>query len=158
MFSAFARKEVIVSAGAIESPKLLMLSGIGPKSHLEEMGIPVEIDLPVGRNMQSHVGLTEPTFTLEESVAFSLIADLTNPLNFVKYALWGEGPFRKPAAYEGSGFYRTGTNNDSRPDVQIFFISGHKGSDGGLFGADMYNHHPDQVRTRLQFYELKVSD
>ena len=145
VFSAFARREVIVSAGAVESPKLLMLSGIGPDKHLEEMDIPVKVNLPVGRNMQSHIGLAEPTFTLEENVAFSLIADLANPLNYVKYALWGEGAFRKPVAYEGSGFYRTGTNNDSWPDVQIFFISGHKGSDGGLFGADMYNHHPDQV-------------
>ena len=147
-FSAFARREVIVSSGAIESPKLLMLSGIGPREHLEARGISVEVDLPVGRNMQSHVGLMEPTFTVEERVSFSLFADLANPLNYVKYALWGEGPFRKPSAYEGSGFYRTGLNNDSWPDVQIFFISGHMGSDGGLFGADMYNHHPDQVRPR----------
>ena len=157
VFSAFARREVIVSAGAVESPKLLMLSGIGPGEHLEEMGITTEVDLPVGRNMQSHIGLAEPTFTLEESVAFSLAADLSNPLNYVKYAIWGEGPFRKPAAYEASGFYKTGTNNDSWPDVQIFFISGHKGSDGGLFGADMYNHHPDQVRPWTTQFPRKMN-
>lgn len=51
-----ASAEVIVSAGAIASPKLLMLSGIGPRAHLEEMGIPLRRDLPgVGENFQDHL-------------------------------------------------------------------------------------------------------
>jgi choline dehydrogenase-like flavoprotein len=50
-----ARREVVVSCGAIDSVKLLQLSGIGPRSVLEAAGVPVEIDLPgVGENLQDH--------------------------------------------------------------------------------------------------------
>jgi choline dehydrogenase len=55
---ARARDEVVVSAGALHSPKLLMLSGIGPAEHLREHGIPVVADLPgVGQNLQDHLQL-----------------------------------------------------------------------------------------------------
>lgn len=48
-------KEIILSAGALHSPQILMLSGISPAKSLEEAGIPVKIELPgVGRNLQNH--------------------------------------------------------------------------------------------------------
>ncbi|XP_077979895.1 alcohol dehydrogenase [acceptor]-like [Glandiceps talaboti] len=49
------QKEIILSAGTIASPQLLMLSGVGPREHLEDLGIPVVCDLPVGDNLQDHI-------------------------------------------------------------------------------------------------------
>ena len=47
--------EIILSAGAVGSPQLLLLSGVGPAEHLQQMGIPVVVDLPgVGRNLNDH--------------------------------------------------------------------------------------------------------
>ena len=52
-----ARRAVVVCAGSMNTPRLLMLSGVGPADHLKEMGIPVAADLPgVGSNLQEHIG------------------------------------------------------------------------------------------------------
>lgn len=57
---AFASKAVILSAGVIGTPKLLMLSGIGPKDHLQQLNISPVIDLPVGDNLHDHVTTGKP--------------------------------------------------------------------------------------------------
>ena len=60
--------EVVVSAGAIQSPQLLMLSGVGPADHLEELGVDVKHDLPgVGRNLQDHLRVNV-AYETEEAV------------------------------------------------------------------------------------------
>jgi choline dehydrogenase len=53
--SVYAEKEVILSAGAIDSPRILMLSGIGPTADLAAIGIQAKVDLPVGQGLQDHV-------------------------------------------------------------------------------------------------------
>lgn len=61
VINVFASREVILSAGAINSPQLLLLSGIGPRKHLEEMGIDVFLDSPrVGGNLRDHPIVTVP--------------------------------------------------------------------------------------------------
>ena len=55
MVRAYAEREVVVAAGVVESPKLLMLSGVGPAAHLRSVGIDVRVDLPgVGENLHDH--------------------------------------------------------------------------------------------------------
>ncbi|XP_076082604.1 choline dehydrogenase, mitochondrial-like [Mytilus galloprovincialis] len=51
----FAKHEVILSAGFIRSAQILMLSGIGPRKHLQQMKIPLTVDLPVGQNLYDHL-------------------------------------------------------------------------------------------------------
>jgi len=61
-------KEVLLSAGPINSPQLLMLSGIGPEDHLAELGIPIISSLEVGKNLQDHIGLGGLTFLINKEV------------------------------------------------------------------------------------------
>ncbi|XKL64716.1 hypothetical protein PGB90_004802 [Kerria lacca] len=63
----FCKKEVILSAGSAGSPQIMMLSGIGPKTHLQEMGINVIEDLKVGYNLQDHVHMQHIIIRLNES-------------------------------------------------------------------------------------------
>ncbi|XP_063835237.1 ecdysone oxidase-like [Ostrinia nubilalis] len=71
-----ATKEVILAAGVVKSPQLLMLSGIGPASHLKTFNIPVLSDLPVGQNLRDRVGLVVP-FKMQASSALTTISDPT---------------------------------------------------------------------------------
>ncbi|KAF9806510.1 hypothetical protein SFRURICE_001305 [Spodoptera frugiperda] len=62
-YTFLATKEVILSAGAVNSPQTLMLSGVGPKSHLKSKNIPVLVDSPkVGQNLQDHCIIPVPIF------------------------------------------------------------------------------------------------
>lgn len=86
-----ARHGVVLSAGALNTPRLLMLSGIGPATHLAGMGIDVVRDLPgVGGNLQDHVGLhlinTVDMHTLNNDAH-----GLRAPLQVMRYALFGTG-------------------------------------------------------------------
>ena len=60
-----ASKEIVLSAGSIATPQILMLSGVGPADHLTEKGIfPVIADLPVGKNLHDHVGIIGMVFLI----------------------------------------------------------------------------------------------
>ncbi|MBO9498836.1 MAG: GMC family oxidoreductase N-terminal domain-containing protein [Novosphingobium sp.] len=113
-----ARREVLVSGGAFNSPQLLMLSGIGPAQHLKDMGIEVLHDLPgVGQNLQDHpIGLTfwaaaKPN-TFESQLRLDRLA-----ANLVRWMLTGKGtPAQSPLTIQG--FLRSDETQE-RPDIQF---------------------------------------
>lgn len=71
-FRVRADKEIILSAGAVNSPQILMLSGVGPKTELEKHKIPVIKELKVGHNLQDHVGLGGLTFLINKEDSITL--------------------------------------------------------------------------------------
>jgi choline dehydrogenase len=121
-----ASKEVIVSAGAVNSPQLLMLSGIGPCEELKALGIECIRDLPVGKNLHDHIFLPE-IFKTEEK--HGLGADDENISNFAQYLLSGTGPLGI-SPVEVTGFIDTksplrGNSFSKRsPDLQFHFAVG----------------------------------
>ena len=113
-----ARKEIVLSAGAIASPQLLMLSGIGPKKHLEDLGIPVKVDLPVGMNLQNH--LIIPQF-LKINAPYGITLDYAKSfISKMKYKMFGTGPLSS-TTLEATGFFYTKRAEKGRtfPDIQI---------------------------------------
>ncbi len=109
-----ADAEVILSAGAIGSPQILMLSGIGPRSHLREMGIDVRVDSPgVGQNLQDH----PVTPALFYTKGASDLAEFLTMGNMVKALKAGRGPLTSNVG-EAGGFFRSNDALDL-PDLQF---------------------------------------
>ncbi|CAN7945149.1 unnamed protein product, partial [Ixodes hexagonus] len=128
--SVRARQEIILSAGSISSPQLLMLSGIGPRQHLESLGIRVISDLPVGENLQDHIGGAGISFSINDSV--SVVRKRFNPKTAFDYFLKGRGPLTVFGGVEGVGFLRTKfSTEDDWPDAEIHFVSSSPAADGG---------------------------
>ena len=71
VFQTYARKEVILSGGTVNTPQILMLSGIGPGQHLRHLGIPPIADLPAGQNLMDHFGTFSIVGTLDKDVTLS---------------------------------------------------------------------------------------
>ncbi len=115
-----ARREVIVAAGAVDSPKLLQLSGIGDAEALAVMGIPSQRHLPaVGANLQDHLCASfyyranRPTLN---GTFGSLFGQASLGL---RYVLTRKGPFAMSVNQAG-GFFR-GDAGESRPNIQLYF-------------------------------------
>jgi choline dehydrogenase len=110
---ADVHREVVLSAGTINSPQLLMLSGVGEAEHLREHDIEIQHDLPgVGRNLQDHL----VTFVVCESTGTHTLDDADNPEHLETYAQQRRGPLTSNIA-ESGGFVRTDPDL-SAPDLQ----------------------------------------
>jgi len=116
-----ARREVIVAASSINSPKILMLSGIGPGAHLQENGIRVLADRPgVGRNLQDHLEL----YIQQEATRPITLNSVLNP--FSKALIGAQWLFFKTGLgatnhFEAAAFVRSRAGIDY-PDIQYHFI------------------------------------
>nr|NVI72543.1 putative glucose dehydrogenase [Cucujiformia] len=125
-----ARKEVILSAGAINSPQILMLSGVGPKEQLQKFGIPVLRDLPVGENLQDHVGMGGLTFRIDKPV--SIVQDRFHAFPMtMEYVINSRGPMTTLGGVEGLGFVNTYLANRTWPDIQFHMAPASVNSDAG---------------------------
>src|SRR4051794_18741485 len=115
--------EVILSAGAYQSPQLLMLSGIGPAEHLGSRLIPPIADRPmVGRNLQDHVTLWAE-WRSDEVVGLATAMTPENvEANLTEFMTSGTGPFTSNIAEVG-GFARS-SDSQPAPDLQIHAIPG----------------------------------
>ena len=113
---ARAGREVILSAGAIGSPQLLLLSGIGPADQLRQLGLPVNHDLPgVGENLQDHPYVT----CVWDVPAGGSLADAEKPKALLEYLLRRSGPLTSPVA-EAFAFVRSRPGLPA-PDLQFHF-------------------------------------
>ncbi|EZA53940.1 Glucose dehydrogenase [acceptor] [Ooceraea biroi] len=129
----YAKKEVILSAGAINSPQLLMLSGVGPRVHLEQLGIPVVQDLPgVGQNLQDHIAVGGLIFPIDYEVSI-VIHRMVNINSALRYAVTEDGPLTSSIGLEAVGFISTkyANQSDDYPDIEFMLTSSATTSDGG---------------------------
>lgn len=114
-------KEVLLCGGAINSPQLLMLSGIGPKEHLENIGIAVRVDSPeVGKNLQDHLQL-RLKYRLTKPVTFNeQYHSLPGKIKIgLEYFFRKTGPMAYPTAQVG--LFTRSASHINTPDIQYHF-------------------------------------
>jgi choline dehydrogenase len=124
------RSEVILCAGALNSPQLLMLSGIGAGAALAQVGIAPLVDLPeVGRNLQDHP-IAMAILKAAIAIPFNREVRLDRlAVNFLRWQLAGTGPLsQSPMSIQG--FVRTGEEQE-RPDLQFQIV--HSGYDARVW-------------------------
>ena len=120
-----ARREVLLSAGALQSPQLLLLSGIGPGAELQRLGVAVVHDLPgVGQHLHDHVDVVQVVNAPHLKDLFGL--SLTGAMNTLKGIL--EWRARRSGMLttnfaEAGGFIKS-TPDEDRPDLQLHFVVG----------------------------------
>lgn len=116
---AYARGEIILATGAINTPKLLMLSGIGPADHLREHGIKVQLDQPqVGQNLHNHLCFKLAFATNRPITAYRYLSPLIGAAEGLRYLMGRRGFLAEGSAPVG-GFFRS-DRTQARPDLQLF--------------------------------------
>ncbi|XP_014249358.1 glucose dehydrogenase [FAD, quinone]-like [Cimex lectularius] len=127
-----AKREVILSAGSFNTPKLLMLSGVGPEEHLVQKGIPVIAHLPVGENLQEHIGTTSLAFIANKGVVPDIGKEILSlPITMWNWERTGQTILSfagcEALAYLKSSYAESG----DFPDIELVQISTSYASDDG---------------------------
>ncbi|KAL6446941.1 hypothetical protein ACFW04_001378 [Cataglyphis niger] len=113
---ARATKEVIASGGAVNSPQLLLLSGIGPKEHLQAVNVTVVKDLPgVGENLHNHVSYTL-SWTIDQPNLYDL-----NWAVAAEYVAFQKGPMASTGLSQLTAMLPSIYTTPDHPDIQMFF-------------------------------------
>ena len=136
--NVFADKEVILSAGALASPQILMLSGIGPQETLKRLGIKVIKNSRVGYNLMNH-----PTSV---GVTFKLTRSCTMPRNkeewlsdIRQYETTNDGPLSSPGISQLSGYIPSSYATDDYPDLKFGFSFDDASTECAQFPASYYS-------------------
>jgi len=131
-----ARKEVILSAGAIGSPHILMLSGVGDSKDLKSAGVRTLHNLPdVGKNLQDHL-ISSITVDVKPKEALDILDAMTT---FPEWIQNGTGPFGAPGACTGLAHVRSNKKDEKRPTIQVHMASLSHATDMGMFLFDNFN-------------------
>jgi len=121
-----AKLEVLLSAGAINSAKLLMLSGVGPWEHLKSVGVEPIVNLEgVGRNLQDHVSALGVEYLLSRSnTNVQLPKRVKDFFKFLYLDFRGyrQGPLASTGLIQLAAFFKSKYQTDTRPDIQFAFV------------------------------------
>ena len=116
-------QEIVLTAGTVNSAKLLLLSGLGPAAHLQSLGIKVVADLPVGNNLQDHLTTMLGPFMLNNSHTSFHPATSISLGSVLEFLQHGRGVLTT-GGVDALGFIHSGAETDSEnPDIQLLFMS-----------------------------------
>ncbi|CAK1590449.1 unnamed protein product [Parnassius mnemosyne] len=113
------KKEVILSAGAINTPQLLLLSGMGPGKYLNDLNIEVKADLPVGENLQDHV-FFPIYYSAPVQGIFNTLPDITK--SFTEYMLTNKGILSDISPHKIIAFVNSSNPAAISPEVQFHYL------------------------------------
>lgn len=131
--NVYATREVVLAAGAIGTPHLLMLSGIGHGEELSRVGIPLVQHLPgVGQNLQDHIAVGGIAFLIDYPISI-VMKRMVNINTALRYAITEDGPLTSSVGLEAVAFINTKYANasDDWPDMNFMMTSASVMSDGG---------------------------